>query len=272
MKILEVKRGGGRIAVESTGTGPLVVCVPGMGESRASFRHLVPGLAEAGYRVAVMDLRGHGDSSARFDAYDDPAAAGDVLAVIDALGGGPASIVGNSMGAAAAVIAAAERPESVERLVLIGPFVRDHGSAASRWLLRVLLARPWGPAVWRGYYGSLFGQQRPSDHDEHTTRALELLRRPGRWAAFQATTRTSHAPAEAALPRVTSATLVVMGDRDRDFPDPRAEAAWVADAVRGEYSMIAGAGHYPMAEQPAEVLDVMLSFLDGAERGQVSHG
>lgn len=108
--LIEVERGGGRIAVESSGAGPLVLCVPGMGESRASFRHLVPGLVQAGYRVAVMDLRGHGDSSAGFDAYDDPAAAGDVLAVIDALGGGPAAVVGNSMGAAAAVLAAAARP------------------------------------------------------------------------------------------------------------------------------------------------------------------
>lgn len=161
MKMVMVGRGGGRIAVAAGGAGPLVVCVPGMGESRASFRHLVPGLVAAGYRVAVMDLRGHGDSSVRFDAYDDPAAAGDVLAVIDALGGGSATIVGNSMGAAAAVLAAAERPPTVDRLVLIGPFVRDHGSALTRWLMRVLLARPWGPAVWRTYYGSLSGNDGP---------------------------------------------------------------------------------------------------------------
>lgn len=70
---------------------------------------------------------------------------------------------------------------------------------------------------------------------------------------------------------MTAPTLVVMGDRDRDFPDPEAEAAWVAEALQGEYRMIAGAGHYPMAEQAAEVLDAMLPFLD-AGREQVSHG
>jgi len=272
MTMIEVARGGGSIAVETTGAGPLVVCVPGMGESRASFRHLVPGLVAAGYRVAVMDLRGHGDSSAGFGAYDDPAAAGDVLAVIDALGGGPATIVGSSMGAAAAVLAAAGRPEAVARLVLIGPFVRDHGSAATRLVLRVLLARPWGPAVWRGYYRSLFGRQRPADHDEHVARAHALLRRPGRWVAFQATARTSHAAAEAALPEVGAATLVVMGDRDRDFPDPEAEASWVAEALHGEYAMVDAAGHYPMAERPAEVLNAMLPFLAGSDAREVSHG
>lgn len=256
-----IECGSGSIAVDTSGEGPLVLCIPGMGESRASFRRLVPGLVAAGYRVAVMDLRGHGDSSLGFEAYDDPAAASDALAVIDALGGGPATVVGNSMGAAAGVLAAAERSSAVNRLVLIGPFVRDHGSAAARVLLRVLLTRPWGPAVWRSYYGSLFGERRPADHDEHVARALALLRRPGRWSAFQATARTSHAAAEAALPQVSAATLVIMGDRDRDFPSPEDEARWVADALRGRHRMIAGAGHYPMAEQPDAVLAAMLPFL-----------
>lgn len=271
MVMIEVERPGGTVAVETDGEGPLVVCVPGMGESRASFRHLAPGLVKAGYRVAVMDLRGHGDSSTGFGTYDDPAAAGDVLAVIAALGG-PATVVGNSMGAAAGVLAAAQHPEAVTRLVLIGPFVRDHGSAAARLLMRVLLARPWGPAVWSGYYRSLFGQQAPTDHREHVDRALALLRRPGRWSAFQATARTSHAPAEAALPEVTAATLVVMGGQDRDFPDPEAEAAWVAGALHGEYRMLPGAGHYPMAEQPAATVDVILPFLEGSDGREASDG
>lgn len=270
--MVKLERDGGTLAVEVSGAGPLVVCVPGMGESRASFRHLAPGLVEAGYTVAVMDLRGHGDSSASFDSYDDVAAAGDVLAIIDAHGDGPATIVGNSMGAAAAVLAAAERPEAAVRLVLIGPFVRDHGPAAGRLLMRLLLARPWGPAVWRGYYGSLFGRQRPADHDEHVSRALALLSRPGRWRTFQETTRTSHAAAEAALPRVRTDALVVMGDQDRDFADPEAEARWVAEALHGEHRMIPGAGHYPMGEQPAEVLSVVLPFLRGAGSQDASHG
>ncbi|QHC02439.1 alpha/beta fold hydrolase [Epidermidibacterium keratini] len=259
--MIDVPREGGSVAVEFSGDGPLVLCVPGMGETRASFRHLLPALAAAGYRAAAMDLRGHGDSSTDFPSYHDDAAASDVLAVIDALGGAPATVVGNSMGAAAGVIAAAQRPEAVERLVLIGPFVRDHGSAAARLLMRLMLARPWGPSVWAKYYRSLFGEQVPVDHAEHTDASLASLKRPGRWRAFQQTARTSHAPAEAALPRVAAPTLVVMGDQDRDFPDPAAEARWVADALPGRVAMIAGAGHYPMGEQPSVVLDAVLPFL-----------
>jgi len=267
MELIEVERGAGTIAVEHHGDGPLVVCVPGMGETRSSFRHLVPGLVEAGHRVAALDLRGHGDSSVGFDAYDDPAAASDVLAVIEALGGGAATVVGNSMGAAADVLAAAERPDLVARLVLLAPFVRDHGSTAARLLLRAALARPWGPLAWRSYYTSLFGERRPADHDEHVARTLDALRRPGRWRAFQATTRTSHAPAEAALDRVQAPTLVLMGDGDRDFPDPEAEARGVASALRGRHRMVAGAGHYPQGEQPDAVLAAILPFLAGEATG-----
>lgn len=260
--IQHIARDTGTVAVEVSGAGPLIVCVPGMGESRASFRHLTPRLTKAGYRVAVMDLRGHGESSSDFDAYDDPAASSDVLAVVDALGGEPATIVGNSMGAAAAVLAAATAPASVHGLVLIGPFVRNHGSAVSRLLMQMLLARPWGPSVWRGYYGSLFGKTQVSDHHEHVANSLALLRRPGRWQAFQATARTSHAAAEAALRNVNTPTLVVMGDTDRDFPDPEAEARWVASALHGAYEMITGAGHYPMGEQPDAVSKLLIPFLE----------
>lgn len=265
MTLRYVDRPGGRIAVEVTGSGPLVLCVPGMGEFRGAFRHLAPGLARDGYRVAAMDLRGHGDSSAGFDAYDDDAAASDIVAVVEALDAGPAAVVGSSMGAAAAVIAAAARPDVVTRLVLIGPFVRDGGSAAGRLVTRVALAGPWGPAVWARYYTSLFGEPRPADHEEHVRRALALLRRPGRWAAMRATARTSHAAAAAALPRISAPTLVLMGDRDRDFPDPEAEARWAAETADGAYRMIPGAGHYPMGEQPEAVLAVLLPFLGGGD-------
>src|SRR4051794_25200621 len=98
-------RGEGRIAYDVTGSGPLVVAVPGMGDLRSAYRHLAPALVDAGFRVATMDLRGHGDSDTSFTAYDDPGVAGDISALIEHLGG-PALVLGNSLGAAAAVIAA----------------------------------------------------------------------------------------------------------------------------------------------------------------------
>jgi len=59
-------RPGGRIAFERTGEGPLIVCIPGMGDLRTSYRHTTPALVAAGFSVITMDLRGHGDSDKTF--------------------------------------------------------------------------------------------------------------------------------------------------------------------------------------------------------------
>lgn len=99
----------GRIGYDVAGDGSLVILVPGMGDLRAGYRFLAPGLRAAGYRVACTDLRGHGDSDTTFASYGDEETAGDVIALIEELGG-PAVVVGNSMGAGAAVLAAAQQP------------------------------------------------------------------------------------------------------------------------------------------------------------------
>ncbi len=124
----------GRIAYDVDGSGPLVILVPGMGDLRATYRLLAPALRDAGYRVAATDLRGHGDSDTSFATYGDAETATDIAALIDELGG-PAVIVGNSMAAGAAVIAAADHPDLVRGLVLVGPFVRNGSTSAIQRLL-----------------------------------------------------------------------------------------------------------------------------------------
>ena len=114
---------GGRIAYEVVGDGPLVVLSPGMVDIRGSYRFLAPLIAESGYRVASVDLRGHGESSTDWDSYRHPDTAGDLIAVIRALGG-PAAIVGQSFSGGAASIAAAQNPDLVSAVVEIDPFTR----------------------------------------------------------------------------------------------------------------------------------------------------
>ena len=149
-----VRRPDGRVAYDVVGEGPLVVLVPGMGDLRAAFRFVAPALGDAGYRVASTDLRGHGESDTTFSSYGDVETAGDVLALIDELGG-PAILVGNSVGAGAAALAAAEQPDRVRGLVLLGPFVRNgKTSALQRLMLRVAMARPWAALAWKAYMPS----------------------------------------------------------------------------------------------------------------------
>jgi pimeloyl-ACP methyl ester carboxylesterase len=260
-------RDGGRIAYDLTGTGPLIVAVPGMGDLRRTYRHQVSALIDAGFRVATMDLRGHGDSDATFDTYDDEAAASDVLALVEHLGG-PAILIGNSMGAGAVTLAAAQRPDAVNGLVLIGPFVRNVPmGAAKRALLRAAFSGPWTVAVWSGYLRMAYPGRRDDEFIEHRMQTIRSMRRPGRRRAFTATTRTSHAPVEAVLDRVQAPTLVVMGTRDPDFPDPAAEATLVADRLHGRSVLIEDAGHYPHAEFPERTTPVLLEFARAVSGG-----
>ncbi len=69
---------GGTLAYEVTGTsGPLVVLAHGIGDSREAYRFVAPALAQAGYRVASVDLRGCGQSSADWASYTQTDIAGD---------------------------------------------------------------------------------------------------------------------------------------------------------------------------------------------------
>src|SRR5215472_10158871 len=121
---------GGRIAYDVTGNGPLVVLSHGIGDRRQAYRFLAPRLAQAGYRVARADLRGHGESSMGWksvtgtDAITRTDVAGDLLALIEHLGG-PAVIVGHSISGGAATIAAAQRPDLVCGIVEINPFTKE---------------------------------------------------------------------------------------------------------------------------------------------------
>lgn len=251
----------GRIGYDADGTGQLIVLVPGMGDLRAGYRFLAPALREAGYRVAATDLRGHGDSDATFTSYGDTDTAGDVIALIDVLGG-PAVIVGNSMGAGSAVLAAAQRPDLVSGLVLLGPFVRDgNTSAMQRVLLRVAMAPMWAAASWKSYLPRLYAGRKPADFGEYRDQITASLHQPGHASAFSRTTRTSHEQAEARLPDVTAPVQVIMGEQDADFPDPKAEAAWTAQALNAEVVMVPEAGHYPRSQRPGITIAAILGFL-----------
>jgi pimeloyl-ACP methyl ester carboxylesterase len=252
----------GRIAYDVEGTGPLVVLVPGMGDLRSTYRHLAPRLRASGYRVAVTDLRGHGDSDATFGAFGDEATAGDVIALVERLGG-PAVLVGNSLGAGAAALVAALRPELVTGLVLMGPFVRDpQASLVTRLVLRVAMARPWGARAWVAYLPTLNAGARPADFDAHLAAISHSLSRPGYARAFWQTTRqTTHAPVATRLGDVTAPTLVIMGERDPDWADPVAEAHWIATTLGGDVVMVPDAGHYPQSQQPGITCESILSFL-----------
>ncbi|MGW1620096.1 alpha/beta fold hydrolase [Streptomyces sp. NPDC002172] len=266
---------GGTIAYEVTGSGPLVVLAHGMGDSRAAYRAVVPHLVAAGYRVASVDLRGCGESSADWPAWSRTAIAGDLLAVIRHLGG-PAVLVGHSISGGAATVAAAQEPSLITAVVELAPFTRKQSIRLGdlrvgrfrRGMLRLLGAGVLGSMpLWRSYLDVAYPGVKPADWAGRLGRIDALLREPGRMKALQGMGRTAPTDAGAQLGNVRCPVLVVMGTLDPDWADPHAEGTAIVDALPsglGSLEMVDGAGHYPHDQFPDQVVSLMLPFLRSA--------
>ena len=266
---------GGRIAYDVIGDGPTVVLSPGMADTRNSYRLLVPLIAKAGYRVATVDLRGHGESSTGWGSYTHADTANDLADVIRILGG-PATIVGQSFSGGAATIAAATYPDLVSAIVEIGPFTRPPKISAgalfrdARYRLGALLLVRFivtgNVKVWLRYLDVAYPGRKPADWNAYLHDLQTNLNDPARTEAAQKMGSSSATlkVADAQLANVRCPALVIMGRNDSDFADPEGEAAAILERLRpglGRYKMIENAGHYPHAEYPQEVAEAILSFL-----------
>lgn len=261
-----LQRPEGRVSYTVEGTGPLVVAVPGMGDLRSSYRELVTPLLEAGYRVAVTDLRAHGESDTTFREFGDIATARDLIALVEELGG-PAVVLGNSMGSAAAAWAAAERPDLVAGLVFYGPLLRDPAmgratTGALRLLYRGMFAKPWGAAAWAGYYRKTLNRGRTAPWlDAHTASIRASLSEPGRLRSFRhLTLQLTHSVVEPRLPEVQVPMLAFVGDVDPDYRDIAAEREWMR-SVGVEVVPVEEAAHYPHTQRPDVTVPGTLAYL-----------
>jgi len=262
----------GKIAYSDWGEeGPLVVCVPGVGELRSSYRFLTPALREAGYRVVAMDLRGQGESSVNWLNFTVEAVAADLVALIDALGAGPALVVGDAMGGSAALWVGAEHPSKIAGLALMSAYVRDFSlSFTQKFALNVLMNRWWGPNTWVNDYRKRYPTSPPDDLDQHLFALKGNLKQGGRMHATRALLRASKKLGEPRLAQVLAPALVVTGSADSAFPDPTAEGRFIAELLGGatQALCIEGAGHYPHVEMPDQLTPALLHFFDRVQRGE----
>lgn len=117
-----IETNGIRMRIAEMGdAGPLVLLAHGWPESWYSWRHQIPALAKAGYRVVVPEMRGYGetDAPAQVDAYDIVQLAADMVGVLDALGEEKATIVGHDWGAVVAASTVLQYPDRFSSLVLM---------------------------------------------------------------------------------------------------------------------------------------------------------
>lgn len=252
-----------RLAYEVGGSGAAIVCLPGMGDLRQEYDRLAPSLVEAGFRVIVADLRGHGDASVGWNRYDVAALASDIEPLLNAEKIEKALLIGCSISGASTAYFAAQRPERVAGLVGLSPIRRVPFTGLKGMLmpliLQAMLMPPWGISAWGMYYRSLYPCTPPDDLDAYVARLEAKLREPGRFAAFKAMAFTGRDPAH--LSRIHLPVLDFLGTADPDFDDPQAEADWLTSQMpQDEVHLLTGLGHYPHREQPERLLPQLLDF------------
>ena len=148
-------------------------CCTGFPQFWWAWRHQLTGLADAGYRVAAMDLRGYGASDKPPRGYDTFTLAADVASVIRSLGESQAAVVGHGWGGWIAWSMPTMQPavtRAVAALSMPHPLVLRRASFTSPAQIRL-----------NGYLGGL---QRPFVPEHQMTSGPAYVQRLLRaWAA-----------------------------------------------------------------------------------------
>ncbi len=265
---------GVRVRYVERGSGPSLVLLHGFASSIYTWKDVLPALSRE-RRVVALDFPGFGQSDQPADLSFDlfPRV---VLGLMDRLGIHRATLVGNSMGGAVAVVIAARRPERVERLVLIDAAGYNTDPGERPWILRLVSSRPAsgvldrlplrGALVRLGLQQVFFDDSRvtPERVDEY----LAPLLRPGTTAAIRSlmSSRSVRPSLVAELaPEVKVKALILWGREDRWIPVAHADR--FAAALAGSRKIVIGAcGHLPQEERPDEVIRLLGDFLGFAER------
>lgn len=254
----------GTLAYDDQGKGQLVICMPAGGDTRAEYRFLTPILVGAGYRVVTMDIRGQGETSAVWKDYSYEAMSRDVIALIEHLNAGPAILVGTSKSAGVAVMAATDRPKLVSSVVMMGPFARSKSKAMAYATSQILLSPLWGLRLFADYYNGKMYPIKPADYKEQTAKMRAMLQEPGRLRALRIMFTDPGTDLDNRLAKLAQPTLIIMGEKDPDFPNPAKEAQEYPKrmkAVAPTIFVAPGAGHHPQAQTPEVVGERILAFL-----------
>jgi pimeloyl-ACP methyl ester carboxylesterase len=270
-----------RLHYVEAGEGPLVLLLHGFPQFWYQWRHQVPALVWAGFRVVAPDMRGYNlsDKPAGVRAYRVELLARDVERLILACGEGTADVVGHDWGAITAWIAAMRYPERVQRLAILNvphPARFLDGLLSPIQLLRssyvffFQIPRLPEEIIRVGDFAllrSLFRRDpvRPGALTaEDIERYIEAIARPEALTASLNYYRTLlRYPGEtrALLQRVEAPVLVIWGERDRFLSRRLAEPPhlWVPNLVR--VKRLSDASHWVAEDRPVEVNTLLLDFL-----------
>ncbi|MCK0176918.1 alpha/beta fold hydrolase [Mycolicibacterium sp. F2034L] len=271
---------------------PLVILAHGFPELAYSWRHQIPVLAEAGFRVLAPDQRGYGgsDRPETVEAYDIHALTGDLVGLLDSeLAGGAqqAVFVGHDWGAMVVWHTALLHPGRVRAVagLSVPPIPRARSRPTERWREKFgedfYMLRFQEPgradaemaadvaATMRGMFAGLFGGSDqpvlpdwigPEEFDHYVTE----FSRTGFTGAlnwYRNYDRNWETTPQLAEARIEVPALFVGGSADPVGPTMQPQRA--REVVAGPYTevMLDGAGHWIQQERPAEVNAALLEFL-----------
>lgn len=246
------------IFVETTGEGPAVVFVHGLGGTTNFYEPQVAALAE-NHKVVRFDLPGAGRSP-----FAGPCSiesfAEDIEAVMDAVGVTTATIVGHSMGTIAVQYFAATRPDRVDKVVLLGP-VREQpqaGKEATRQ--RAQVVREQGmQAVADAIVAGATSEETRRERPAVAAFVRELLTRQD--AQGYAAHCEALADATAVdLGKIEAPVLLLTGSEDKVGSPATAEAMF-HDLPKASYEIIDGIGHWTAIEAATQVTNALRDFL-----------
>ena len=273
------------------GEGPLVLMLHGFPDRAQTWEYQMPALAAAGYRVVAPSLRGYPPSEIPRDGYYDKATlAADAAEWVRILGDGqPAHFVGQDWGAIIGYALLAAWPGLVRRAVLIAvphPAVVElslldpkHIHRSFHWWFFQMQGLPEKAIAANDYafVDYLWEYWTAPGHEDaaHIAAIKRMLAEPGALAAALAYYRAMLDPGKAdpGLQEVRGRmngsigvpTLAICGAEDL-----RAELMMQqARHFTGEYrfELVAGAGHFPQRERPAEVTQLVLDWLGSPHSG-----
>lgn len=267
-----VDAGGLRFAYLEEGTGPLVVLVHGFPDTAHTWDATMTALAAAGYRAVAPFTRGYHPTAIPSDgAYDTDTLGNDVVALIDALGGAPAIVVGHDWGASAGYAAAAMAPDKVKLLVTVA--IPHPASIVPTprlaWKMRHLLTLrgPQAAALLRAQGGAhvdeLWRRWSPAWKDipaTETAKFKAILAEPGVAEATLGYYRANTLRLPSSLRRpVTVPTVSFAGEHD-NIPPRMYEKARKRFTASYEVVQVPG-GHFMHREHPAEFTTELVRVL-----------
>jgi pimeloyl-ACP methyl ester carboxylesterase len=251
------------------GDGVPVLLLHGWPDSARLWRHQVPALTQAGFRVITPDLRGFGRSDRPEDvaAYRLRNSVADVSGVLDVLGIESAHVVGHDWGAAVAWLTAMFLPGRVRSLTVVSV---PHPLAPQT---RRQLEMAWyqlffqfeGIAEATMQHDDWAWMRMMTDSYPDLEQAIADLSRPGaltasiNWYRANLAPRMPGPPPE--LPQVRVPTLGIWSDGDLYLDGQRMRAS--ADLVTGpwRYEQVGGASHWIPLTAPDRLNDLLLDWL-----------